>query len=64
MPQAVSDSKARIKAVVAESTLRFEVPPDTPLEKLCTLLTTYGQGHGELLLMEVNLPCRPAGPIL
>ena len=56
MSQAVPCSKAQIKAVFHESTLHFEVPPETPLEKLCSLLTAFGQGHGELLLVEVNLP--------
>ena len=43
MSQVVSGSKAQVKAVFEESTLHFEVPPDTPLERLCALLTTFGR---------------------
>jgi hypothetical protein len=60
MSQAVPWSTAQVKAIFEESTLQFEVPPDIPLEKLCTLLATYGQGHGEPLLVEVSWPS-PAG---
>ena len=56
MPQAPPSSKAQVKAVFEESTLEFEIPTDTPLEKLCGLLTMFGGGHGEPLLVEVSLP--------
>jgi hypothetical protein len=53
MSQAAPSSKVQINAVFEESTLHFQVPPETPLDELCTLLATYGRGHGELLLVEV-----------
>jgi len=56
MSQVAPYSKAWVKAVFSESTLRFEVPSDIALEKLCALLTTFGRGHGLPLLVEVSWP--------
>lgn len=59
MSQPAPCSKAQVKAVFEESTLEFEIPSDTSLEKLCGLLTIFGGGHGEPLLVEVSLPSPP-----
>ena len=56
MSQIAPCSTAQVKAVFRESILQFDVAALTPLAELCKLLTTFGRGHGELLLVEVRCP--------
>jgi hypothetical protein len=56
-------SKARVKAVFLDSTLHFEIAPETPLEELCLLLGSYAKGHSDPLFVEVSLPTASAARI-
>lgn len=49
-------STAAVKAIFPESSVRFEVTADTPIEQLCTLVGSLGKGHGDLLFVEITLP--------
>lgn len=56
MAIAGSCPQAQVEAIFEESTLRFEVAFDTPLERLCMLRPGLGKGHGEPLRVEITLP--------
>jgi hypothetical protein len=60
MLPAAPTSRAKVKAIFRESTLQFELAAVTSLKELCALLNTFGQGHGDLLLVEVHFPA-PCG---
>jgi hypothetical protein len=48
--------KAQVKAVFPESAVHFEVVANTPIEQLCSLVSTFRQGHSDLLLIEIPRP--------
>jgi hypothetical protein len=47
---------ARVKAIFVESSVHFAIAAGTSLQQLSTLLSDFGKGHGELLVIEVSLP--------
>ncbi len=52
-------SKGWVKAIFRGSVLEFEVAAGTTLEHLCSLLTSWGKGHGQAIRVEVAwLPLR------
>jgi hypothetical protein len=53
MLPAAPTSRANVKAIFRENTLQFEVAAVTSLKEPRALLNTFGQGHGDLLLVEV-----------
>jgi hypothetical protein len=56
-------ASARVTAVFPDSTLRFDVAPNTSLEELCRLLGSYAKGHPDPLFVEVTLPSASAGTV-
>lgn len=53
MPMSSLRSRGQVRAIFEDSTLEFEVAADITLENLCMLLTGWGSGHGDPVLVEV-----------
>jgi hypothetical protein len=52
-------SKGQVRAIFRDSILQLEIAAGTTLEHLCSLLTSWGKGHGQAIRVEVTwLPVR------